>query len=143
MRDAESATIIDGVATTLAELKALGIKTAIVTRNSSKATQIKLQRTGLDVEKVITREDAPPKPAPDALLKIANGWQHKPENCVYVGDFRYDLEAALNAQMHAVWFSNGMSPTPIYSEMAHFSFNHYDEFIGRLTKYWQGLRSCY
>ncbi|NKF52725.1 HAD family phosphatase [Shewanella sp. WXL01] len=140
MRDAESATIIQGVEQVLAELASNSIKLAIVTRNSNQATQIKLQRTGIKVDKVITREDAPPKPAPDALLSIANDWQIKPQDCIYVGDFRYDLEAALNANMHAAWFSNGTSPAPKYSEMAHFSFAHYDEFIERLDNYWHSAR---
>ena len=141
MRDAETSQVIAGVESALSELQRLGVNTAIVTRNSQQATRIKLERSRLPITHVITREDAAPKPSPDALLQIAQHWAFDPEECVYVGDFRYDLEAAHNAQMHAAWFSNGTTPAPTYSEMAHFSFDHYDHFITRLKRYWLAFKS--
>jgi len=51
---------------------------------------------------VLTREDAPAKPDPTALLMVANTWQLRPEDCLYVGDFIYDQQAAENAGMR--WF---------------------------------------
>lgn len=138
MRDAESAHVIEGVHDALFALEQANIDTAIITRNSAKATQIKLARAGLTVECVITREQAPPKPAPDGLLHVAERWQHAPRDCVYIGDFRYDLEAALNANMHAGWFSNGVEEIPAYADLAHFSFDHYHDLIPRLDTYWRG-----
>jgi HAD superfamily hydrolase (TIGR01509 family) len=142
MRDAESAGVIEGVHDTLESLKQANIDIAIVTRNSAEATNMKLARAGLTVEYVVTREQAPPKPAPDALLQVAARWQHVPRDCVYVGDFRYDLEAARNADMHAAWFSNGVDKTPSYAELAHFRFDHYQEFFSCLDRYWQGSERC-
>jgi len=139
MRDAESAQVIEGVHHTLDALRQACIDTAIITRNSAKATRLKLARAGLAVEHVITRENAPPKPAPDALLMIASHWQYDPRDCVYVGDFRYDLEAAHNANMHAAWFSNGGMTEPDYARLAHFRFDHYDDFLQCLRSYWRGL----
>ncbi|MFD2229066.1 HAD family hydrolase [Alkalimarinus sediminis] len=138
MKDAASSVVIDGVHDMLVALKQASIDTAIVTRNSAEATSIKLARAGLLVEHVITREEAPPKPAPDALLQVAARWQHSPVECIYVGDFRYDLEAALNANMHAAWFSNGVDTPPSYAQLAHFTFDHYRDFLNRLNDYWQG-----
>ncbi len=140
MRDAESSHVIEGVHDTLKALKQANIDTAIITRNSAEATSIKIARTGLMVEHVITREQAPPKPAPDALLQVAARWQHAPKDCIYVGDFKYDLEAARNANMHAAWFSNGADPTPSYAQLAHFRFDHYEEFFNSLDAYWQGSK---
>ena len=137
MRDAQSAHAIEGVLETLEALKLRNIDTAIITRNSAEATNIKLARTGLMVEHVITREQAPPKPAPDALIQVAARWQHAPRECVYVGDFKYDLEAARNANMHAAWFSNGVNQIPAYAKLAHFRFDHYEEFFNRLDAYWK------
>ena len=136
MRDAESACAIEGALETLEALKQDNIDTAIITRNSAEATRIKLARTGLMVEHVITREQAPPKPAPDALIQVASRWQHAPRECIYVGDFKYDLEAARNANMHAAWFSNGIDKIPAYAKLAHFCFDHYEEFFNRLDAYW-------
>ncbi|MCU7553389.1 HAD-IA family hydrolase [Alteromonas sp. ASW11-19] len=72
---------------------------AIVTRNCRQATTIKLQNNQVPISLVLTREDAPPKPDPTALLQIASQWQLPPAHCLYVGDFIYDRMAAENAGM--------------------------------------------
>jgi len=72
---------------------------AIVTRNSREATAIKMTNNNIPIEFVLTREDAPAKPDPTALLHIAKQWQLPPEDCLYVGDFIYDQLAAENAGM--------------------------------------------
>ena len=72
---------------------------AIVTRNCRQATKIKLQNNQVPIELVLTREDAPPKPDPTALLHIATQWNLPPEHCLYVGDFIYDRMAAESAGM--------------------------------------------
>ena len=105
MADAHTCELLPGVDAMLARLDGLNIRTAIVTRNSAPATQIKLARTGIQLEQVITREDAPAKPAPDALLSLAKQWGLSNEECVYVGDYVYDLEAAHRANMHACLYA--------------------------------------
>jgi len=72
---------------------------AIVTRNCRQATAIKVANNGIPIDYVLTREDAPAKPDPTALLMVANTWQLQPEDCLYVGDFIYDQQAAENAGM--------------------------------------------
>ena len=72
---------------------------AIVTRNCREATAIKIANNNIPIEYVLTREDAPAKPDPTALLHIANHWQLQPEDCLYVGDFIYYQLAAENAGM--------------------------------------------
>lgn len=72
---------------------------AIVTRNCREATAIKLANNKIPIDYVLTREDAPAKPDPTALLMVANTWQLLPADCLYVGDFIYDQQAAENAGM--------------------------------------------
>ena len=72
---------------------------AIVTRNCRAATAIKLANNDIPIDYVLTREDAPAKPDPTALLMVASTWQLQPEDCLYVGDFIYDQQAAENAGM--------------------------------------------
>ena len=74
---------------------------AIVTRNCRQATEVKLQTNNIPIELVITREDAPPKPDPEALLMIATQWQIDTDKIAYIGDYSYDIEAAHNASMQA------------------------------------------
>ena len=70
--------------------------------NLPMAIVIKVANNGIPIDYVLTREDAPAKPDPTALLMVANTWQLQPEDCLYVGDFIYDQQAAENAGMK--WF---------------------------------------
>ncbi len=79
--------------------QAEGVPMAIVTRNSRNATTIKIDTNQIPITTVITREDAPAKPDPTALLQIAANWGLHPSRCLYVGDFDYDRIAAERAGM--------------------------------------------
>ena len=81
------------------KVQAYNLPMAIVTRNCRQATAIKLANNNIPIDYVLTREDAPAKPDPTALLMVANTWQLQPEDCLYVGDFIYDQQAAENAGM--------------------------------------------
>jgi len=80
----------------------LGLKQAIVTRNNQQAAKLKVQNNHIPSELVISREQYPAKPDPTALLAIAKQWQISPNELVYVGDFKYDVQAANNAKMISV-----------------------------------------
>ena len=69
-------------------------------------TSTEIEKSGLNVQKILTREDAPAKPKPDALLYFSNLWRFDPQECIYVGDYLYDLQAANNAKMHACLYLN-------------------------------------
>jgi len=134
MADAHSCETLSGAVEMLAMLDDLNIRTAIVTRNSAPATQIKLARTGIKLKHVLTREDAAPKPAPDALLGLARQWGIPNESCVYVGDYIYDLEAAHRANMHACLYAEGGLPS--FSDKAHFVYGCHSQFEQTLGEYW-------
>ena len=97
--DAANSIALNGAVTLLSFLKDLGIPTAIITRNCLEASLIKLERTNIKANQLITREDFPAKPDPSALLHIANLWGAYTQELLFVGDFKYDLEAAKNAYM--------------------------------------------
>ena len=136
--DAHATQMIDGASRLLDRLENYGLKTAIVTRNSQMATQIKIQKTGLKVEHILTREDAPAKPKPDALLHFSTLWNLEPQSCVYVGDYLYDLQAADNANMHAcLYVHRTESVLPYYADLAGFICRDFDEFERGLISYIQ------
>lgn len=95
--DAERAKALPGAQQVLADLAQMNIATGIVTRNARGTTQTKLDRAGLHLEHVITREDARPKPHPEALLRLCGLWGIEPQSCIYIGDFHYDIAVARNA----------------------------------------------
>jgi len=140
MEDANSCEVLPGVKAMLKALEQKNIRMAIVTRNSASATHIKLARSGINLEYVITRDDAPPKPAPDALINLAKLWDIEQKNCVYVGDYVYDIEAAHRANMHSALYS--AAGLPDFAEQAHFVFRHYDKFEAVLMDYWNSLDLC-
>ncbi|MFT7373667.1 MAG: HAD superfamily hydrolase (TIGR01509 family) [Oleiphilaceae bacterium] len=137
MEDAYNCEVLPGVNAMLKALEQKNIRTAIVTRNSAPATRIKLARTGIALQHVITREDAPPKPAPDALINLAKQWGIAQKACVYVGDYVYDIEAAHRANMHSALYAD--AGLPEFADQAHFVFRHHDEFETVLMDYWDSL----
>lgn len=127
LEDAHQSELIDGVAEALASLQRQEIRTAVVTRNCRSATAIKLQKAGLSFEQVLTRECAPAKPDPTALLQIAESWSLLPQNTIYVGDYLHDVNAAINAGMRSVLMT--LQGPPTWSHQATWQFASYGEFL--------------
>ena len=61
---AAAAAPVDGIVPFLAWMETRGLRRGLVTRNSRKSVDMVLARLGLRFDAVVTREDAPPKPAP-------------------------------------------------------------------------------
>ena len=78
------------------ELAGRGYRLGILTRNARELAHVTLQAIGLAdcfaVEDVLGRDDAPPKPDPGGLLKLAEAWDVAPQAMVMVGDYRFDLD---------------------------------------------------
>ena len=102
IRDAKRAKILPNGVSMINQVKLANLPMAIVTRNCRLATQTKLANNHIDISLVFTREDAPAKPNPAALLQIAELWTICPSDILYVGDYIYDQQAAENAGMQ--WF---------------------------------------
>lgn len=84
-----------------------GVRLGVLTRNTRKNALRSLGRIGLAdyiaVEDVLGRDEAPAKPDPDGIFKLARRWGAHPSAMVMVGDFRFDLEtgrAAGTATIH-------------------------------------------
>ncbi|TMO55770.1 HAD family hydrolase [Pseudoalteromonas phenolica] len=124
-QDAESAVLMPGVVECLAALAEQNIKMAVVTRNCQHAAQLKLAKTGLEFDIVLTRDDAPAKPDPTALLQVADSWQVNPSQCIYVGDFLFDIQAADNAQMDSCLYI--IDACPDYADTATHTIEHFSQ----------------
>lgn len=99
LEDAYESSWLLGAKEFVFELAAANMPMAIVTRNCSQASAIKIKNNQVPIELVLTREDAPAKPKPDALILVAEQWQISPSDLLYVGDYIYDELAAENAGM--------------------------------------------
>ncbi|OBU26107.1 HAD family hydrolase [Photobacterium kishitanii] len=107
LADARQSAIMPECDELLSYLGQQKIPTAVVTRNCSQAAMLKINHHKLQFERIVSREDFPPKPAPDALIDIAEQWQLDPQNILYVGDYVYDLQAAYRANMPSCLVTNG------------------------------------
>lgn len=134
--DALTSEYIPGVQTFLKTLIHNNIPMAIVTRNCRVATSIKINNHNIPIKLVLTREDAPCKPSPDALNIIAEHWGFEPEEVVYVGDYIYDIQAANRANMQA-WAYQYQVPEGTDLQVD-FSFNCFTELdVNKLNLYIQ------
>lgn len=120
--DALDAKKLAGTDELLALLSELNIPCAIVTRNCHQAALLKIQKNNIHIPTLLTREDHKAKPAPDALLHIAEYWKKSPENLLYVGDYLYDLQAAKNANTMSCLITYGRKMS--YANLADIRVNN-------------------
>jgi HAD superfamily hydrolase (TIGR01549 family) len=123
--DALNAKKLLGTEQLIALLSELDIPCAIVTRNCRQAALIKMQNNNIAIPLLLTRADHKAKPAPDALLHLAQLWQAPAENLLYVGDYLYDLQAAQNANTMSCLVTHG--ETPDYANLATIVVNELTE----------------
>jgi HAD superfamily hydrolase (TIGR01549 family) len=99
VRVADQSVLRTGVRELLKELRAAGIKTALVTNNATSSAKTVLDKHQVSFDLVLSRDDAPMKPAPDMLLLALERLQSSPSDAIMVGDTRPDLGAARNAKI--------------------------------------------
>jgi HAD superfamily hydrolase (TIGR01509 family) len=89
----EQAVLADGCEELLAFLRQAGIPHGILTRNMRVAVDHFCQRFGLRFADTFTREDGPPKPAPDGVLHLCARFGVAPAQVITVGDYKFDVLA--------------------------------------------------
>jgi HAD superfamily hydrolase (TIGR01509 family) len=99
---AHSAVAAEGAADTVAWLKRQGYHLGIITRNCIRAVAVTLERCGLQIDCLWTREDRPHKPSGQAVVGLCGRMGVAASRAVVVGDYKFDLEAAREAGSAAV-----------------------------------------
>jgi phosphoglycolate phosphatase len=125
-----------GVPELLLQLKARGVKTAVLSNKPQKFTQVCVQALlptkSLDVV-LGAQKDLALKPAPDGALKIASLLGVAPENVIYVGDTGTDMLTAKAANMRAVGVSWGFrTPQELWEGGASAVIQRPEELLGML-----------
>lgn len=129
LADADTAEWLPGAKRFWEALQQLGLPVAIITRNFRLAAERKLALNHIQAETLICREDAPPKPNPQALLQVSEQWQLKSTEVMYVGDYIYDLQAANNANMLACLYTGSHVSDDTYRHflsLADLCIDHFD-----------------
>ncbi|HWU37889.1 MAG TPA: HAD family hydrolase [Candidatus Acidoferrum sp.] len=93
---------VDGILSFLEWMDARGLKRGLVTRNSQKSVDVVLARLGLCFHAIVTREDAPPKPAPEPVWLGCQRMGLMPAEVLFVGDFEFDMLAGRRAGVRTV-----------------------------------------
>jgi HAD superfamily hydrolase (TIGR01549 family) len=104
---AERSELNDGAREVLDLLRRRDIPAGLVTRNSRDSARTTLAKHGLPFEIVMTRDDAPPKPRPEPLLRICEFFRVAPTDALMVGDFRLDVVAGKAAGTRTALLTNG------------------------------------
>ena len=81
-------------------------KIGVLTRNSRKSPIITLKSLGFLHEILISREDSPYKPKPDAVLKALKALNAQPDETLVIGDFKYDIIAGKKAGCFTCFITN-------------------------------------
>ncbi len=99
MEGAQNSTIMRDFLDFYQALKRLKVPMFIHTRNSQKVTNLTLRKHELKFDKIVTRDDALPKPNTQGVDMILEEFNFSREDVLFIGDTIHDLETARNAKM--------------------------------------------
>jgi phosphoglycolate phosphatase len=112
MEAARTTEMFQGIPETLSALKYMGLKIALCTISSKKATEYLLKRFNLGhfFDAVVTRDSVSDvKPHPAHLQKVLEALNVSPQNVVVVGDSVKDVACANHLHVLAVGVTTGLS----------------------------------
>lgn len=107
-----AAELRDEIPELLRELEAAGVRTALVTNNSSKSTEAILKKFQIVFDCVITRDSGLWKPSGAPLAAALEILGVRPEDSCAVGDSLLDVQAAREAGLPKVYVL-GDRPAPV------------------------------
>ncbi len=125
---AENSTLNDGAAETLAKLREAGFPVAILTRNARRSVNVVLQKHGLTVDALRTREDGATKPSSAPVLSLCEELGANPARSWMVGDFRFDIECGVKAGLGTILMIGDASPPP-FADLADHVIRRLDEVL--------------
>ena len=96
-RAAENSVLKEGTREVLDLIEQLGLKSALLTRNSARSVATVLQKHSIAFDTIVSREDAAPKPSPEPVFLICDRLGLRPDRTLMVGDFKFDIECGANA----------------------------------------------
>ncbi len=128
---ARRAELTPGAGETLRAIRAAGLKTALLTRNTRAAMQTVLDRyPQLQFDLTWSRENGPIKPEPDGIVRACARLGIEAKHTACVGDFLYDIVAAGRAGAVSVLFAP--SGPPAFADDADYVITNLGDLPGIL-----------
>ncbi len=109
---------MDGILPFLEWMLARRLRRGLVTRNSRKSVDMVLARLGVRFDAVVTRGDAPPKPAPEPVWLACRQMGLPPSEVLFVGDFEFDMLAGRRAGVRTVLLRNPALASSEHADLA-------------------------
>lgn len=116
---AQQAQLNPGAADLLAALRACGLKVVVITNNHRRAMEHMVQRFQLQLDLLLSREDAPAKPEPDLIHRALDMLGLEPDAACFVGDGRFDQMASEAAGVRYIHLSHDGVPADGAATIAH------------------------
>ncbi len=108
---------MDGIVEFLEWMRAGGLRSGLVTRNSRKSVSLVLERLNLKFDAVVTREDAPPKPAPEPVWLACERMSLAPAEVLFVGDFEFDMISGRRAGARTALLRSGVVMSSDFADL--------------------------
>lgn len=102
---ADKSAAYGGIAELVAEIKKMGLKTAVVTNKAQAMTDLVISKvfgSGVFDSVVGKRDENPAKPDPKAAFVAMSEMEVNPDECVFVGDSSVDILTARNCGAYPV-----------------------------------------
>ena len=114
---AEEAEPMDGILPFFQWMDERGLMRGLVTRNSRRSVAVVLARLSLRFDAVVTRQDAPPKPAPEPVWLGCDRMDLTPDQVLFVGDFEFDMLAGRRAGVRTVLLRGPVLQTSEHADL--------------------------
>ncbi len=130
MEGARRASPVEGAHELLEWLDRQSVPWAVVSRNCRDSIEEAARNCGINLPRtVLSRDEGPLKPDPQALWSAAGAIGVEPSGCVMVGDFVFDLYGAVRARMRAVLVERAV---PDWEKWADATFEKLTGFVRSL-----------
>ncbi|WP_270816426.1 HAD family hydrolase [Hungatella effluvii] len=117
----EGAGMIEHAFETVNRISEMDCPVCLITSERRKNAEHILRRLGLDkpIKFMVTRDDVTRfKPDPEPILKGAAACGYRPEECVYIGESPFDIEAGVAAGAYTVAVPSGNWPRQSLEEQS-------------------------
>lgn len=103
----EHSTLNAGACETLKQLRRMGIRVGVMTRNTRSNASAVAKKHNIQFDAVVDRNDGPVKPDPFGVKRLCEFFKVKPQQTLVVGDYLFDLQSAKAAGATAVLIKTG------------------------------------